>query len=55
MGGTRFPFKSRLPGESCVPCVAEDDSRSLPCTCASRARRVVKTFTELFPASDVFP
>lgn len=32
MGGTRFPFKSRLPGESSVPFVAEDDSRSLPCT-----------------------
>lgn len=30
MGGTRFPFKSRLPGESCVPCVAEDDSRLFP-------------------------
>lgn len=60
MDGTRFPCKSRLPGESCVPHVAKEDSRSLPCTWRGLSVRLgpggwSKPSSELFPASDVFP
>lgn len=30
--GQDSPARAGSPGESCVPCVAEDDSHSLPCT-----------------------